>query len=68
MQAVAYLGDINILKDPKKLEKHVQKLFKEMQKASLRMEFELAAELRDKMNILKEQLILLSGDVKNGNN
>lgn len=63
MQAVSYLGDMKILKDPKKLEKHVQKLFKEMQKASLRMEFELAAELRDKMNILKEQIILLSGDV-----
>lgn len=62
MQAVSYLGDMKILKDPKKLEKHIQKLFKEMQKASQRMEFELAAELRDKMNILKEQLILLSGD------
>jgi len=63
MQAVSYLGDMKILKDPKKLEKHVQKLYKEMQKASQRMEFELAAELRDKMNILKEQIILLSGDV-----
>jgi excinuclease ABC subunit B len=63
MQAVSHLGDMKILKDPKKLEKHVQKLYKEMQKASQRMEFELAAELRDKMNILKEQIILLSGDV-----
>lgn len=63
MQAVSHLGDMKILKDPKKLDKHVQKLYKEMQKASQRMEFELAAELRDKMNILKEQIILLSGDV-----
>jgi excinuclease ABC subunit B len=62
MQAISYLGDMKILKDPKKIEKHIQKLLKEMQKASQRMEFELAAELRDKMNILKEQLILLSGD------
>lgn len=62
MRAVSHLEDVSILKNPKKLEKHIQKLFKEMQKASQKMEFELAAELRDKMNVLKEQLLLLSGE------
>ncbi|APJ03586.1 excinuclease ABC subunit UvrB [Silvanigrella aquatica] len=63
LQAISYIGDVKILKDPKKLEKNIQKLSKEMLKASQRMEFELAADLRDKMNLLKEQLLLLSGDV-----
>ncbi|KAB8033745.1 excinuclease ABC subunit UvrB [Fluviispira multicolorata] len=62
LQAVSHLEDLNIINNPKKLEKHIQKLVKEMQKASQKMEFELAAELRDKINILKEQLFMLSGD------
>ncbi|BBH52954.1 excinuclease ABC subunit UvrB [Fluviispira sanaruensis] len=63
LQAVSHLEDLNILHSPKKLDKHIQKLIKEMQKASQKMEFEFAAELRDKINILKEQLLILSGDL-----
>lgn len=62
LSAVSHLEDLKILKDPKKLEKHVQKLQKEMLKASQKMDFELAAELRDKIFILKEQILLLAGE------
>ncbi len=60
--AVSHLDDIKILKDPKKLEKQVQKMQKEMLKASQKMDFELAAELRDKILVLKEQILLLTGE------
>lgn len=60
--AVSHLDDIKILKDPKKLEKQVQKMQKEMLKASQKMDFELAAELRDKIFVLKEQILLLTGE------
>jgi excinuclease ABC subunit B len=62
LQAVSHLENFEILKNPKKLEKHIQKLHKEMLKASQKLDFELAAELRDKIKILKEQLLLLSGE------
>lgn len=61
-QAISNLSDKKILKDPKKLEKYIQKLYKEMQKASQQMNFEYAAELRDKISLLKGQLALLLGD------
>ncbi|MGY3804346.1 excinuclease ABC subunit UvrB [Pigmentibacter ruber] len=62
IQAIANLDDENILKDAKKLEKYVQKMQKEMLKASQKMDFELAAQLRDKIFILKEQILLLTGE------
>ncbi len=61
-QAVSHLDDLKIIKDPKKLEKLVQKMQKEMLKASQKMDFELAAELRDKIFVLKEQILLLTGE------
>ncbi|WGL59633.1 excinuclease ABC subunit UvrB [Pigmentibacter sp. JX0631] len=62
IQAIANLDDENILKDAKKLEKYVQKMQKEMIKASQKMDFELAAQLRDKIFLLKEQILLLTGE------
>jgi excinuclease ABC subunit B len=51
------------LKDPKKLEKEVVKLRKEMKKASNQLEFEEAARLRDEVKRLELiQLSLFDGD------
>ena len=47
--------ELELFKNPKKFEKYMNKLTKDMQKAAQKMEFELAAELRDKMNTLKHQ-------------
>ncbi len=44
----------HILKSPRKLHQHIQKLTKSMQKEAMKMEFEKAAELRDQINMLKE--------------
>jgi excinuclease ABC subunit B len=58
-ESLARFEDLDILKHPKKLEKYIQNLGKKMQKASQKLEFELAAELRDQIKILKAQLFLL---------
>jgi len=44
----------NVLKNPKKLHQHIQKLTKSMQREAMKMEFEKAAELRDQIQMLKE--------------
>lgn len=54
--------DIELFKNPKKFQKHIDKLTKDMQKAAQKMEFEYAAQLRDKINLLKHrQLNYMSG-------
>jgi excinuclease ABC subunit B len=50
------IGDEKLLKNPVKVEKEIARLQKEMQKASQKLDFEHAAELRDKANLLKEHL------------
>lgn len=50
----------NILKNPKKLHQHIQKLTREMTTAAAKMEFEHAAELRDQIKLLKEYQINFS--------
>ena len=50
--------NLDLLKNPKKFEKNIQKLTKEMQKCAQKMEFEMAANLRDKINSLKHQQLL----------
>jgi excinuclease ABC subunit B len=50
------IGDDKLLKNPAKVEKEIARLQTEMQKASQKLEFEQAAELRDKVNLLKEHL------------
>lgn len=50
----------NILKNPKKLHQHIQKLTREMTIAAAKMEFERAAELRDQIKLLKEYQLNLS--------
>lgn len=47
--------DKELLKNPKKFEKYIAKLTKEMEKSSHKMEFETAGQLRDKINLLKKQ-------------
>jgi excinuclease ABC subunit B len=53
---LASIGDEKLLKNPVKVEKEIARLQKEMQKASAKWEFEQAASLRDKINLLKEHL------------
>lgn len=48
-------GDIELFKNPKKFEKNITKLTKEMQKYAQKMEFEQAAQLRDKINSLRHR-------------
>ena len=50
------IGDEKLLRTPAKVEKEVARLKKEMQKASQKLDFELAAELRDKVKLLSEHL------------
>jgi excinuclease ABC subunit B len=56
--AVATLKELKI-KDSKSLEKHIQKLTKNMEKAAQKMEFELAAEIRDQIKLLQDDSLLL---------
>lgn len=56
--AVSKLKELKI-KDPKKLEKYIQKLQKNMEKAAQKMEFELAAEIRDQIKLLQDDSLLL---------
>ncbi|MCA2959307.1 MAG: excinuclease ABC subunit UvrB [Silvanigrellales bacterium] len=50
------IGDQNLLKSPVKVEKEIARMQKEMQKASQKLDFEQAASLRDKVNLLKSHL------------
>jgi excinuclease ABC subunit B len=56
-RALDGINDRSILTNPRKLEKHIKKLTKEMQKASQQLEFEQAAALRDQIHLLKEVAI-----------
>lgn len=56
-RALDGIHDRSILTNPRKLEKQIKKLTKEMQKASQQLEFEQAAALRDQINLLKEVAI-----------
>jgi excinuclease ABC subunit B len=59
-RALDGIDDRSILTNPRKLEKHIKKLTKSMQKASQQLEFEQAAALRDQINLLKEVAIQVS--------
>jgi len=50
------IGDEKLLRSPARVEKEIARLQKEMTKASQKLEFEAAGELRDKMNLLKQHL------------
>ncbi len=54
-EVIADAGDNELFKNPKKFEKHLNKLTKEMQKAAQKMEFEVAANIRDKIKSLKQR-------------
>jgi excinuclease ABC subunit B len=53
-RALDGIDDRTVLTNPKKLDKEVKRLTKQMQKASQQLEFEEAAALRDQINLLKE--------------
>lgn len=57
-KAVDRLKELKISGDPKKVEKHIQRLKKQMEKAAQKMEFELAAELRDQIQLIQESMLL----------
>lgn len=50
------IGDESLLKNPVKVEKEIARMQKEMLKASQKLDFEQAASLRDKVNLLKNHL------------
>lgn len=54
------LGDKDLVRNPKKLDKEVKRLNREMQKAAQNLDFETAADLRDKINLLKAGALKLS--------
>lgn len=59
-RALDGIDDRTILTNPKKLDKEVKRLTKQMQKASQQLEFEEAAALRDQINLLKEVALQVS--------
>jgi excinuclease ABC subunit B len=48
----------HILANPEKLQKHIDRLRKEMREAAKNLEFEEAAKIRDKINILEESALI----------
>jgi excinuclease ABC subunit B len=58
-RALTGIEDRSVLTNPKKLDKEVKRLTKQMQKASQQLEFEEAAALRDQINLLKEVALQL---------
>jgi excinuclease ABC subunit B len=67
-RALDGIDDRSILTNPRKLEKHIKKLTKSMQKASQQLEFEQAAALRDQINLLKEVAIQVSSGTQETQN
>ncbi|MBM3382952.1 MAG: excinuclease ABC subunit UvrB [Betaproteobacteria bacterium] len=59
-RALEGINDRSILTNPKKLEKEIKRITKQIQRASQQLEFEEAAALRDQMNLLKEVALLVS--------
>jgi len=59
-RALDGINDRSILTNPKKLDKEVKRLTKQMQRASQQLEFEEAAALRDQINLLKEVALQVS--------
>lgn len=59
-RALTGIEDRTVLTNPKKLDKEVKRLTKQMQKASQQLEFEEAAALRDQINLLKDVALQLS--------
>ncbi len=58
------LGKLSELTDPRKIEKEIEKLTTQMKKAAQKMDFEKAAELRDKLSALRSHLMnLLDGNL-----
>ncbi len=56
--------DKELFRNPKKFDKLLTKLTKDMQKSAQKMEFEMAAQIRDKIKYLREsQLLFLSGEI-----
>jgi len=53
-RALTGIDDRTVLTNPKKLDKEIKRLTKQMQKASQQLEFEEAAALRDQINLLKD--------------
>jgi excinuclease UvrABC nuclease subunit len=67
-RALDGIDDRSILTNPRKLEKHIKKLTKSMQKSSQQLEFEQAAALRDQINLLKEVAIQVSSGTQETQN
>ncbi|MEY4064842.1 MAG: hypothetical protein RIR26_1050 [Pseudomonadota bacterium] len=59
-RALDGIDDRSVLTNPKKLDKEVKRLTKQMQRASQQLEFEEAAALRDQINLLKEVALQVS--------
>ena len=58
------LGKLSELTDPRKIEKEIEKLTTQMKKAAQKMDFEKAAEVRDKLSALRSHLMnLLDGNL-----
>lgn len=55
-----FLPDPSIARDPKKLDKEIKKLTKQMQKAAESLEFEVAADIRDQINKLRNHALQLA--------
>ena len=58
------LGKLSELTDPRKIEKEIEKLTTQMKKAAQKMDFEKAAEVRDKLKALRSHLMnILDGNL-----
>jgi excinuclease ABC subunit B len=56
-ETLAAAGGAKALKNPRKIEKEIEKLTTQMKKAAQRLDFETAAELRDRIALLRESLL-----------
>ncbi|NBO38023.1 excinuclease ABC subunit UvrB [bacterium] len=59
-RALDGIDDRSVLTNPRKLEREVKRLTKQMQRASQQLEFEEAAALRDQINLLKDVALQVS--------
>jgi len=62
--ALNLVGDKTILLNPRKFDKYISKLMKEMQKASSSLDFEKAATLRDQIHLLKDWVMRQRSDAE----
>jgi excinuclease ABC subunit B len=63
-RALDGIDDRTVLTNPKKLEREVKRLTRDMQKASQQLEFEEAAALRDQIQLLKDVALQLTASAR----